>query len=65
VQVIHGRDDTVVPLTAAQGTVDGLVAAGVDVTFSVLDGHDHDVWSDRYSDPAYFAWLLAQRRATP
>ena len=65
VQVIHGRDDMNVPLTAAQGTVDALVAAGVDVRFSVLDGHDHDVWSDTYSDPAYFDWLLAQRRTAP
>ena len=29
--MIHGRDDMNVPLTAAQGTVDALVAAGVDV----------------------------------
>ena len=65
VLVIHGRDDTVVPLAAAQGTVDALVAAGVDVTFSVLDGHDHDVWSDTYADPAYYDWLLRQRRAAP
>jgi predicted esterase len=65
VLAIHGRDDTVVPLTAAQGTVDALVAAGVDVTFSILDGHDHDVWSTTYADPAYFDWLLAQRRVAP
>jgi predicted peptidase len=65
VLVIHGRDDANVPLAAAQGTVDALIAAGVDVTFTVLDGHDHDVWTATYADPAYFDWLLAQRRETP
>ena len=64
-QVIHGRDDANVPLAVAQETVDALVAAGVDVTLSVLEGHDHDVWSATYSDQAYFGWLLAQRRTTP
>jgi len=58
VRVIHGRDDTIVPLSAAQATVDALVTAGVDVEFTILEHHDHDVWSDTYADPAFYDWLL-------
>ncbi len=59
VLVVHGRDDLNVPVSAAQAAVDAMGAAGVDVTFSVLEHHDHDVWTATYSDPAFYEWLLA------
>ncbi|MBN2303195.1 MAG: dienelactone hydrolase family protein [Anaerolineae bacterium] len=62
VWAIHGADDSVVPLDAAQSTVDALREAGVDVLFSVLENHDHDVWTDTYTDPAFYEWLLQYRR---
>jgi len=31
---------------------------------NVGDGDIAGVWSTTYSDPAYFDWLLAQRRTT-
>jgi predicted esterase len=62
VRAIHGRDDTVVPLEAAQATVDELGQAGVDVELEILEHHDHDVWTDAFADPALFDWLLALER---
>jgi predicted peptidase len=58
VWAIHGADDTVVPLAKGQQAVDALKEAGGNVRFSVLEGHDHDTWTDTYSDPAFYDWLL-------
>ncbi len=62
VWAIHGSDDMVVPLKADRNTVDALKKAGVNVRFSILENHDHDVWTDTYSDPKFYAWLLQHRR---
>jgi predicted esterase len=61
VWAIHGADDAVVPLSAAQKAVDALRQAGVDVRFTVLENHDHDVWTDTYLDPAFYDWFLQYR----
>jgi hypothetical protein len=34
----------------------------VEIDFRVLAGHDHDVWTDSYLDPAFYEWLLGQHR---
>lgn len=62
VWVIHGEGDTVFPLAKAQQPVDALQAAGGNVQFTVLEGHDHDTWTDTYSDPAFYDWLLQHQR---
>jgi predicted peptidase len=62
VWAIRGADDTVVPVAKARQPVDALKEAGNDVRFTVLPGHDHDVWTDTYSDPAFYDWLLQHRR---
>ena len=62
VWAIHGADDIVVPLAADQSTVDALKKAGVNVRFSILENHDHDVWTDTYSDPKFYDWLLQYHR---
>ncbi len=59
---IHGADDIVVPLSAAQATVDEFRKAGVRVDFTVLEGRDHDVWTDTYLDPKFYEWLSSHRR---
>jgi predicted esterase len=63
VWAISGADDTVVPLSVVQPTVDEFRAAGVDIRLTVLEGHDHDVWTDTYSDPEYYDWFLQFRKA--
>ena len=62
VWAIHGEDDIIVPLAADQATADAIKRAGGNVRFSVLANHDHDVWTDTYADPAFYAWLLQQSR---
>jgi len=60
--VIHGADDQTVPLLAAQSTVDALKKAGVNVRFTVLEGHDHDVWTDTFTNPEFFDWFLQYKK---
>lgn len=59
---IHGTDDLVVPLSAAQKTVDDFIDAGVNVRFTVLENHGHDVWTDMYTDPELYEWFLQQAK---
>jgi len=63
VWAISGEKDTVVPLSVVQPTIDEFAAAGVDIRLTVLEGHDHDVWTDTYSDPAFYDWFLQFHRA--
>jgi hypothetical protein len=58
VWAIHGAEDGIIPLSVAQQTVDALTEAGVDVRFTVLQGRGHDAWSEIYTDPELYAWLL-------
>jgi predicted esterase len=62
VWAFHGADDTVVKLSWGKQPVDALKAAGGNVKFTVLPNHDHDVWTDTYSDPPFYDWLLAQKK---
>ncbi len=62
VWAIHGADDTIVPLAEGQQPVDALRAAGSNIKFTVLAGHDHDTWTDTYSDPAFYNWFLQYQR---
>ena len=62
VWAIHGAEDTVIPLTRAQQPAEALKEAGGNVKFSVLEGRDHDVWTDTYSDFNFYDWLLQYHR---
>ncbi|MBN1120691.1 MAG: hypothetical protein JXJ17_06405 [Anaerolineae bacterium] len=62
VWAIHGADDTIISPSTGQVPVDMLRAVGGNVEFTVLEGHDHDVWTDTYSDPAFYDWLLSHQR---
>ncbi len=59
---IHGADDTVIKPAWGQQPVDAIKAAGGNIKFSILSEHDHDVWTDTYSDPAFYDWLLEQKK---
>jgi len=63
VWVFHGADDEVVPLEASQSMVDALEACGGNVKFTVYPDTGHNSWSATYGDPAFYEWLLRQRRA--
>ncbi len=62
VWAIHGAEDVTVPLDRAEEPVEALQAVGGNIRFTVLQGHDHDVWTDTYSDPAFYDWLLQYQK---
>ncbi|MCY3019333.1 MAG: prolyl oligopeptidase family serine peptidase [Planctomycetota bacterium] len=62
VWVFHGAKDKTVPLKDSQEMVDALKKAGADPKFTVYPDADHDSWTATYNDPAFYEWLLAQRR---
>ena len=62
VWAIHGADDVIVPLSAATSTVNDLRKAGGNVRFTVLQNHDHDVWTDTYMNPEFYQWLLEHHK---
>jgi len=62
VWAIHGIDDIIVPLAAARIPVDNLRDIGGNIQFSVLEDHDHDVWTDTYSDSEFYEWLLEHQK---
>jgi predicted esterase len=59
IRAFHGEDDIVVPLSAARATAEEFRKAGALVDLRVLEGHDHDVWTDTYLDPGFYEWLLS------
>jgi predicted peptidase len=58
----HGADDAVVPLSVGRETAEEFEDAGADIAFTVLEGHDHDVWTDTYLDPKFYDWLLSRAK---
>jgi predicted peptidase len=63
VWVFHGAKDGTVPLEKSREMVDALRAAGADPRFTVYPEAGHDSWTATYVDPAFYDWLLAQRRS--
>lgn len=56
-----GRDPWVSP-ESVRATVEAMWKAGVDVRWKVLPENGHDAWTETYSDPEFYAWLLSRRR---
>ncbi|HSD84002.1 MAG TPA: hypothetical protein VLG46_09100, partial [Anaerolineae bacterium] len=63
VWAIHGAADKISPLAMAQKPVDAWGQAGSNVRFTILPDHDHDTWTDTYSDPRFYEWLLQHQRS--
>jgi len=63
--VFHGEKDAVVPLDASRAMVTALEALGRkdSVRFTVYPDVGHDSWTATYDDPAFYAWLFAQKRS--
>ena len=58
----HGVMDSVVPITDSVKMVRLLRAAGCEVNFTTYANADHDSWSETYSNPAIYDWLLSHQR---
>ncbi len=55
---IHGTGDAIVPVQLARRLVDEFARSGVQVRYTELTDHEHDVWSDTFADPAFYDWFL-------
>jgi predicted peptidase len=60
--VFHGDKDNSVALEESQRMVNALKKLGGDVQFTVYPGVGHDCWTQTYSNPDFYSWLLAHRR---
>ncbi len=60
--VFHGAKDNVVPLERSQVMVDAMKTAGGNVKFTIYPEAGHDSWTESYSNPELYEWLLQQKR---
>ena len=60
--VFHGVMDQVVPITESVRMVRMLRQAGCNVEFTTYSNADHDSWTETYTNPALYEWLLSHKR---
>jgi predicted peptidase len=60
--VFHGAKDKAVPVKKSIEMVDALKAVGADVKLTIYPEAQHDSWTQTYDNPAFYDWLLLQRR---
>jgi predicted peptidase len=58
----HGAKDDVVPLAGDQAMIDAINACGGHARLTVYPEAGHDSWTETYSNPELYTWLLQQRR---
>ncbi|MBI9098061.1 MAG: prolyl oligopeptidase family serine peptidase [Spirochaetaceae bacterium] len=58
IYIVHGKQDMLFPVSAAEKTVADLRKSNDSVEFHILEDGDHDTWTDTYSDPHFYDWLL-------
>lgn len=57
--VFHGVMDSVVPVTDSVKMVRMLRGAGCNVDFTTYANADHDSWTETYTNPGLYDWLLS------
>jgi predicted peptidase len=62
VWTFHGDADMVVKISESVQMVEALQACGGDVQFTVYPGVAHDSWTQTYSNPDLYTWLLSHAR---
>ena len=62
VWAFHGEKDKVVIPEESVKLVEAVQKCGGCAKLTLYPGNAHDAWSDTYSNPAVFSWLLQQRR---
>jgi predicted peptidase len=58
----HGEQDTAVKPGRTRDMIAALEAAGANPLYTEYAGVGHDSWSQTYHNPAFYAWLFAQRK---
>ena len=59
----HGAKDNVVPQKKSDEMIEALKKAGANPEYTIFPNAGHDSWTDAYSSPKLFEWMLAQKRA--
>lgn len=62
VWAFHGAKDPLVQPAFSQERVDAVNAAGGHAKLTMYPDAGHDSWSETYANPAFYEWLLAQKR---
>ena len=63
VWAFHGANDRVVPLEESERMVEELKRAGIaQAKLTVYPNAEHDAWSQTYSNPELYRWLLEHKR---
>ncbi len=60
--VFHGAKDKVVPPRHSEAMVEALKKAGGHPKLTLYPDARHDSWTRTYANPAFWKWLLAQKR---
>src|ERR1035437_4969888 len=60
--VFHGAKDPVGRSASDQAMVEAITAAGGNVKFTIYPDAGHDAWTETYSNPELYEWLLQQKR---
>lgn len=61
VWAFHGGKDPVIPVAESRKMVDAVNAAGGNARLTIYPDNAHNAWSDTYSNPEVFQWLLQHR----
>jgi predicted peptidase len=63
VWTFHGARDSIVPFWESDRMVKALQALGDEVKFTVYPDAGHDAWSETYTNPELYTWLLSHTRS--
>lgn len=62
VRIYHGDQDNVIPASWSTVMKQWIDQCHGNASLIMYHGVDHDAWTQTYADPAFWTWLLAQRR---
>jgi predicted peptidase len=57
----HGAKDTGVLVERSQTMIDAMIARGGSPKLTIYPDAGHDSWTETYSNPEFYDWLLAQQ----
>jgi len=63
--VFHGAKDSRVPVQNSESIVAALRAVQGNVSYTVYPDADHDSWTETYSNPELYRWMLSQSLSGP
>jgi predicted peptidase len=61
----HGAKDSSVPVQNSESIVAALRAVQGNVSYTVYPDADHDSWTETYSNPELYRWMLSQSLSGP